>query len=70
MQKTTITLEGSDEAATTEEVSRNVLIAPFGKVVDMLDNVYNWGRKSSILASAVRTGVLRDRNDLYGGFAL
>jgi NADH-quinone oxidoreductase B subunit len=41
-------LEGSDEAATTEEVSRNVLIAPFGKVVDMLDNVYNWGRKSSI----------------------
>ena len=48
MQKTTITLEGSGEEATTEEVSRNVLIAPFGKVVDMLDNVYNWGRKSSI----------------------
>ncbi|MCA1553976.1 MAG: NADH-quinone oxidoreductase subunit NuoB [Chloroflexi bacterium] len=25
-----------------------MLIAPFGKVVDLLDNIYNWGRKSSI----------------------
>lgn len=48
MQQTTITLVGHDEEATTEEVSRNVLVAPLGKVVDMLDNVYNWGRKSSI----------------------
>jgi NADH-quinone oxidoreductase B subunit len=48
MQQTTITLVGSEEEATAEEVSRNILVAPFGKVVDMLDNVYNWGRKSSI----------------------
>ena len=48
MQKTTITLVGDGDEATTEEVSQNVLIAPFGKVIDMLDNVYNWGRKSSI----------------------
>ncbi len=48
MQPTTIHLVGHDDEATPEEVSRNVLIAPFGKVVDMLDNIYNWGRKSSI----------------------
>ena len=48
MQPTTIHLVGHDDEATTEEVAQNVLIAPFGKVVDMLDNVYNWGRKSSI----------------------
>ena len=48
MQKTTITLVGDGDEATPEEVAQNVLIAPFGKVVDMLDHVYNWGRKSSI----------------------
>ena len=48
MQKTTITLVGDNDEATADEVSQNVLIAPFGKVVDMLDNLYNWGRKSSI----------------------
>ena len=48
MQPRTIQLVENDDEATTEEVSRNVLIAPFGKVIDMLDDVYNWGRKSSI----------------------
>ena len=48
MQPRTIQLVDNDDEATTEEVSRNVLIAPFGKVVDMLDDIYNWGRKSSI----------------------
>src|SRR5438105_13416091 len=48
MQPRTIQLVDNDDEATTEEVSRNVLIAPFGKVIDMLDDVYNWGRKSSI----------------------
>ncbi len=48
MQPRTIQLVENDDEATTEEVSRNVLIAPFGKVVDMLDDIYNWGRKSSI----------------------
>jgi NADH-quinone oxidoreductase B subunit len=48
MHKTSITLVGDGDEATSEEVAQNVLIAPFGKVIDMLDHVYNWGRKSSI----------------------
>ncbi len=43
-----IRLVGSDDEASIEEVSQNVLVAPFDKVVDMLDGIYNWGRKNSI----------------------
>ncbi len=48
MQSSNIRLVDGEEEATLEEVSRNVVIAPFGKLVDLLDNIYNWGRKSSL----------------------
>ncbi|MBI5879794.1 MAG: NADH-quinone oxidoreductase subunit NuoB [Chloroflexi bacterium] len=39
---------GNDDEASLEEVSQNVLVAPFDRVLDSLDGIYNWGRKNSI----------------------
>jgi NADH-quinone oxidoreductase subunit C/D len=48
MQSSNIRLVSNEDEATPEEVAQNVLIAPLGKFVDLLDDIYNWGRKSSI----------------------
>ncbi|MBI1802137.1 MAG: NADH-quinone oxidoreductase subunit NuoB [Chloroflexi bacterium] len=46
--QTTIHLVENEDELLDDEVKRNVLIAPLGKVVDLLDEIYNWGRRNSI----------------------
>jgi NADH-quinone oxidoreductase B subunit len=48
MQSNIRLVDTRSEEASMEEVSQNVLVTTFGKFVDVLDNIYNWGRKSSI----------------------
>src|SRR5512143_975559 len=43
-----IHLVGNDDEASIEEVSQNILVAPFHKVVGAADGRYSWGRKNSI----------------------
>ena len=44
MQKSTISLVGDGDEASAEEVSHNILIAPFGKVIagiEVVDKIYS-----------------------------
>ena len=43
---------------------------PEGVVLTTLDSAVNWMRKSSYLAHDLRSGLLRDRDDVDGRFAI
>ncbi len=43
-----ITMASSEEEWLDEQVKRTVWVTSFDKVVDLIDHVYNWGRRNSI----------------------
>lgn len=43
-----ITMAASEEEWLDEQVKRSVWVTSFDKVVDLVDHVYNWGRRNSI----------------------
>lgn len=47
-QTAPIQVAGSEEEWLAEQVRRSVWVTTFDKVVDLLDKVYNWGRRNSV----------------------
>ncbi|MBI3537105.1 MAG: NADH-quinone oxidoreductase subunit NuoB [Chloroflexi bacterium] len=48
MWSSSIQFVENDDAWVDEQVRKSVLVTPLNKVVDALDKIYNWGRKSSV----------------------
>ena len=58
----------SESEVLEQEVRRHISITTWDKLLEMLDGVVNWGRQIFYLASTIRAGLLRHRDDLYGCF--